>query len=94
MLRKQVRYSQKKKSFYPLIYLVTAAFHPNKIYRKIYILDSCHLIYLFIFCHGKEKVKVKRKAVEKLCEPDIRNEFSISLVRITKSVNDHFCASS
>ena len=37
---------------------------------------------------------MKRKAVEKLCEPDIRNEFSISLVRITKSVNDHFCASS
>ena len=37
---------------------------------------------------------MKRKAVEKSCEPDIRNEFSISLVRITKSVNDHFCASS
>ena len=31
---------------------------------------------------------MKRKAVEKSCEPDIRNEFSISLVRITKSVND------
>ena len=30
---------------------------------------------------------MKRKAVEKSCEPDIRNEFSISLVRITKSVN-------
>ena len=29
---------------------------------------------------------MKRKAVEKSCEPDIRNEFSISLVRITKSV--------
>ena len=30
---------------------------------------------------------MKRKAVEKSCEPDIRNEFSISLFRITKSVN-------
>ena len=30
---------------------------------------------------------MKRKAVEKSCEPDIRNEFSISLVRITESVN-------
>ena len=56
MLRKQVRYLQPH-------------FHPSKIYRKIYILDSCHLIYLFIFCHGKEKVKMKRKAVGKLCEP-------------------------
>ena len=30
---------------------------------------------------------MKREAVEKSCEPDVRNEFSISLVRITKSVN-------
>ena len=64
----------------------------KSIEKSIFLIDSCHLIclfiYLFIFCHVKEKVKMKRKAVEKSCEPDIRNEFSISLVRITKSVND------
>ena len=37
---------------------------------------------------------MRRKAVEKSCEPGIRNEFSISMVRITKSANDHFWESS
>lgn len=31
---------------------------------------------------------MKTKAVQKLCELDIRNEFCISLGRITKFVND------
>ena len=55
------------------------------------ILNSCNFLF-FYFCHGKGKVKKKRKADEKLCKLDIRNEFSISLVRITSSVNEHFCA--
>ena len=49
----------------------------KSIEKSIY---SCDLIYLFIFWHGKEKVKMRRKAVEKSCEPGIRNEFSISMV--------------
>ena len=57
------------------------------------ILNSCNFLF-FYFCHGKEKVKKKRKADEKLCKLDIRKEFSISLVRITSSVNENFCASS
>ena len=58
------------------------------------ILNSCNFLFVY-FCHGMEKAKKKRKADEKLCKLDIRNEFSISLVRnITSPVNEHFCASS
>ena len=35
----------------------------KSIEKSIY---SCHLIYLFIFWHGKEKVKMRRKARKKL----------------------------
>ena len=67
----------------------------KSIEKSIFLIDSCHLICLFIYlfiyflpCQGKGKNEKKSCWKINPCEPDIRNEFSISLVRITKSVND------